>query len=81
MEIVLNSFRYFTVYISTAVNQSAYKILIIKFHLTVSYLFSLTKISKSFCAVDTHRYAIYKDRTSCAYYCCFATTRFPTTSC
>ena len=64
MEIILTSFRYFNVYTSTAVNESAYKILIITFHITLSYLFSLTKISKSLCADDAHNYDIYKDRTS-----------------
>jgi hypothetical protein len=64
MEIVLTSFLYFNVYTNTAVNESAYKMFIIKFRLTLSYLFSLKKISKSFCAVDTHSYDICKDRTS-----------------
>ena len=40
-------------------NESAYKILIITFHITLSYLFSLTKISKSLCADDAHNYDIY----------------------
>jgi len=64
MENVLTSFRHFNVYTNTSVNESAYKILIIRFNLTLSYLSSLKKIIKSFCAVDTHSYAIYKDRTS-----------------
>ena len=59
MEITLISFRCFNVYTNPVVNESSYKIHIIKFHITLCHLFSLTKMSKSFCAVDTHRYAIY----------------------
>jgi hypothetical protein len=45
MEIIFTSFYYFNVYPNTAMNGSAYKILNIKFNPTLSYLFSLTKIS------------------------------------
>ena len=56
MEIMLNCFHYINVYTNTAVNVSACKILNIKLHLALSYSLCLTKISKSFCAVDTHSY-------------------------
>jgi hypothetical protein len=64
MEIIFTNLLYFNVYPNTAVNVSDYKILNIKFHLTLIFLLSLTKISQSFCAVNTHSYATYKDRSS-----------------